>query len=113
SNDAASWRALFDNNGNNSTVLPLGAGDWNESYYNTRFESICIATSDGKFMVFETPIAFWTNARTFGQLDGVMNIGRSPCPLGNGDIVYVDTIPWIFLAAAGLNYDGKCLVRLT
>lgn len=113
SNDCASWRALFDNNGNNSTVLPLGAGEWNESYHNIRFESICIATNDGKFMVFETPIAFWTDARTFGQLDGVMCIGRSPCPLANGDIVYVDTIPWIFLIAAGTNHNGECLVRLT
>lgn len=110
--DGASWRALFDNNGNNSTVLPFGAGYWVESGSNNYFAGQGIATGDGKFMIFETPIIFWTDTKVFGQLDGVMSIGRSGCPLANGDIVYVDTIPWIFLIAAGTSYYGKCLVRL-
>jgi len=113
SNDGASWRALFDNSGNNSTVLPFGIGYWFESTNNNYFDCHFIATGDGKFMIYETPIVFWTDGRVFGQLDGVMSIGRSGCPLANGDIVYVDTIPWVFLDAAGTTYLGRCLVRLT
>lgn len=112
-NDGNGWRALFDNNGNNATVLPFGAGQWTESVSNQYYDGCFVATGDGKFMIFETPIIFWTDGRVFGQLDGVMSIGRSGCPLGNGDIVYVDTIPWVYLDGAGTNYPGRCLVRLT
>ena len=111
--DSNSWRALFDNNGNNSTVLPFACGYYSESYNNQYFDMFFIATGDGKFMIYETPVWFWTDTKTFGQLDGVMNIGRSGCPLAKGDIVYVDTIPWLYLDGSGYSYSGRCLVRLT
>ena len=86
------WVVLFDEANNiHVNVNPYGAGSTN----------FFIITIKNECWIMEHPVYNNNNRRVMGWLEGVFNLQTTGQGFVNGDIIYVNNVPWIILGRGG------------